>query len=254
MALLTIADPSELAGIAAGHLAASLTDAMALHGVAMLALTGGTTPRAMYETLAAPAWRGRIDWSRVHVFWGDERHVPPDHAESNYGMARDALLRHVDVPPAQVHRMRGEVDPPEAAARDYEQELVDSFTAAGRRPCTFDVMLLGMGEDAHVASVFPGSDLLASNGRAALAGRVAAVRAAHLDTWRITLTPDALRDAHEVMMLVSGATKADAMFAAIEAPLDVARYPVQLLREMDARVRWFIDRPAAARLPAAPPA
>jgi 6-phosphogluconolactonase len=248
MASLTIAaDEQDLARRAAERLTLLIGEAIAARGNAVVSLTGGSTPRRLYSLLAdvAQPWRARIEWARVHLFWGDERHVAPDHPDSNFGMADQALVRHVPIPAAQVHRMRGELADPSGAAREYERELESGFQATGRTDRTFDVMLLGLGEDAHIASIFPGSELLQ---RRPNRDRVAAVWAAHLNAWRITLTPEAILDSRAIVMLVAGEQKAAAVHAAIEAPLDIARWPAQLLREADDRVEWFIDRAAASRL------
>jgi 6-phosphogluconolactonase len=231
MALLTIVeDEAALARLGADRFAAIADQAVRTRGRAVVSLTGGTTPRKMYEALGRdPA---RVPWRHVHLFWGDERHVPPDHEESNYGMARDALIAHVPIPPAQVHRMRGEL-PPEQAAREYERELIG----------TFDLMLLGLGEDAHIASIFPGSPVLHERER-----RVAAPWAPHLKAYRITLTPPALLDARRIVMLVAGPEKAKAVTAAIEGPEDPERWPAQLLRPAGDLVEWLIDRAAARAL------
>lgn len=277
MAILTIADgEQELTSAAAEHLTTHIERAIAERGSAMVSLTGGTTPRRLYAALAdvARPWRERIAWSQVHLFWGDERHVPPDHRDSNYRMADDALVRHVPIPSSQVHRMRGELADPAVAAREYEDEIVAGFEAAGRHDRTFDMMLLGMGEDAHIASIFPGSELLsrrpvkrrptngggdaevspgqdrsdAGRGSTLRRDRVAAVWAEHLGAWRITLTPPALLDARAIVMLVAGDKKAAAVHAAIEGPPDVRRWPAQLLRAADDRVEWLVDRAAASRV------
>jgi 6-phosphogluconolactonase len=231
MALLTIADDEgALARLAADRWIEIVADAVRARGRAIVSLTGGTTPRRMYEALANdPA---RVPWDHVHLFWGDERNVPPDHKDSNYGMARDALLRHVPIPPENVHRMRGEL-PAERAAREYERELID----------TFDLMLLGLGDDAHIASIFPGSPVLDERKRL-----VAAPWAPHLHAFRITLTPPAILDSRRTVMLVSGENKAEAVAAAIEGPDDVRRWPAQLLRVQGDSVEWFIDRAAAQGL------
>jgi 6-phosphogluconolactonase len=226
----------------------------------MVSLTGGRTPRALYAALADTrrAWRGRIEWPRVHLFWGDERHVPPDHPESNFGMANEALVAHVPIPPSQVHRMRGEIPDPREAARLYDEELQAAFAATGHGGCTFDVMLLGLGDDAHIASIFPESPLLADVTDPTQARqpessrRVAGVWSPHLHAWRITLTPAALLDSAAIVMYVAGPNKADAVYDAIEAPLDVTHRPAQLLRQAAERVEWFMDAPAAGRLRDAP--
>jgi 6-phosphogluconolactonase len=240
-------DVAALDAAGAARLTALIDAAITARGTAMVSLTGGNTPYGLYQALAdsAQPWRTRIDWSRVHLFWGDERHVPPDHHESNFGMANDALVRHVPIPPSHVHRMRGELPDAHEAARLYDEEV---------RGVTFDVMLLGLGDDAHIASLFPGSELLAAERRQSVVPRVAAVWAPHLNAWRITLTPAAILDSRAIVMFVAGANKADAVYAAVAGPLDVARHPAQLLRSAGDRVEWLIDRSAAARLPSAPPA
>ncbi len=238
-------DEIAVAEATAERLTELAAEAVETLGAATLCLTGGSTPERLYRLLADPArpWRGRIAWPLAHLFWGDERHVPPDHSDSNYGMAARALIDRVPVPPEQVHRMRGELPDAHEAAREYEMALRDGFARAQRHDQTFDVMLLGLGEDAHIASIFPASPLLHDrNGR-----RVAAVWARHLEAWRITVTPPAIVDARAIVMLVSGEKKAPAVRAALEFPTDVDRYPVHVLRTADARVEWFVDRAAAGR-------
>jgi 6-phosphogluconolactonase len=264
MARLTVAsDEGQLAGLAGERVTQLIVQAVADRGTASVALAGGTTPRRLYANLAdaRQQWRDRIPWAQVHLFWGDERHVPPDHPDSNYGMAKAALLDHVPIPADHVHRINGELPDAHEAAADYD--LVVSglsrtssvasasppslVASAFRRKNLFDLMLLGLGEDAHIASIFPGSDLLErtqpSTGR-----RVSAVWAPHLGVWRITLTPETVLDAQDIVVLVAGTNKADAVYAALEGPLDVKTYPAQLLRSGDDRVEWFLDRAAASRL------
>ena len=251
MATVRILDDEVAAAEAvAERLSASAAQAVAEFRNVTICLTGGRTPERLYKLLADPArpWRAQIDWPNVHCFWGDERHVPPDHPESNYGMAARALIAHVPVPPEQVHRMRGEVTDVHAGAAQYERELHEGFGHAARRNETFDVMLLGLGEDAHIASIFPESPLLQDAHEAPR--RAAAVWAPHLNAWRITLTPAALTDAHRIVMLVAGDKKADAVHAALELATEVRRWPAHLLREADDRVEWFIDRAAAKKLSA----
>jgi 6-phosphogluconolactonase len=249
VAALTIVDEERaLAVQAAERFTRHVEAAVAGRGNALVSMTGGDTPRRMYALLGDTGrpWRARIDWARVHLFWGDERHVPPEHPDSNFGMANRALIDHVPIPPAQVHRMRGDIADAAEAARDYERVLRDGFAAAGRTGHTFDLMLLGLGEDAHIASIFPDSPLLAPDADPGLT--VAAVWASHLAAWRLTLTPPALLDARTIAVLVSGEHKATAVHAALESPDDLRRWPAQLLRSAGDRVEWMIDRPAAARL------
>ncbi len=235
MARLTIAESErELAERAANRFTDVVQAAVDARDAARVSLTGGTTPKRLYALLATEPWRSRIPWRAVHLFWGDERAVEPEHEDSNYGMAHEALIAHVPVPPEQVHRMRGEL-PPEEAAREYERIL----------PRRFDLMLLGLGEDAHIASIFPGSPVVHERER-----RVVAPFARHLNAWRITMTPPALLSATHIVMLVAGSGKANAVAAAIEEFDDPARWPAHLLREAGDRVEWLIDRAAARALSA----
>jgi 6-phosphogluconolactonase len=230
VALLTIAaDEHALAGLVAQRVAAAVHDALQTRDGAAVCLTGGTTPRRAYQLLANDPWRSGIAGDRVDVYWSDERHVPPEHEQSNYRMARESLLMHVPVPAPHIHRIRGELAPDEAA-RLYEREL----------PKRFDLTLLGVGEDAHVASIFPGSPLLAER-----TGRAASVWVPHLHAYRITLTPRSLLESDRILVVVAGAAKAAAVAAALDGPTDVERWPVHLLREAAGRVEWFIDGAAA---------
>lgn len=246
MAQLTVAeDEIQLAALAAERVTQLVSEAVREQGTALVALTGGTTPRRLYSNLAdaSQPWRDRIPWDRVQLFWGDERHVPPDHPDSNYGMAKKTLIDHVPLPPDHVHRMRGELPDARAAAVAYENEL-DRVASAFRRKNLFDMTLLGLGQDAHIASIFPGSDLLDRENP----HRVAAAWAQHLGVWRITLTPAAILDSRRIVVLVAGAKKADAVHAALQAPLDLKAHPGQILRTVEDRVEWFVDRGAASRL------
>jgi 6-phosphogluconolactonase len=204
----------------------------------------------LYSTLAdsRQPWRNRIPWPQVQLFWGDERHVPPDDPDSNYRMARVTLLDHVPVPADHVHRMRGELPDVHEAAADYERVLADVESGFSRMPL-FDLMLLGVGGDGHIASIFPGSELLESRVERPLTGRrVAAIWAPHLEAWRITLTPEAILDSRAIIVLVAGPGKAHAVRAALHEPMDVQKYPAQLLRSAGDRVEWFVDRGAALLL------
>jgi 6-phosphogluconolactonase len=255
MASVTIADDEiAVAEAVADRLTRLVGRAMEAFRTATICLTGGRTPERLYRLLADPAfpWRERIDWASVHLFWSDERHVPPDHPDSNYGMAARALISRVPVPPEHIHRIHGESPDASRAAVEYATELVEGFARAIRRDQTFDVMLLGLGEDAHIASIFPSSPLVGSDPVVGSDPKVAAVWAAHLNAWRITLTPPALVDARQIVMLVSGDKKADAVRAALEAPIDVARCPAHVLRGADDRVEWYLDRAAARHLSHAP--
>jgi len=240
------------------------------------ALAGGSTPRALYRLLVDPAapFRGEIDWQAVHFFWGDERHVPPDHPDSNFRMAREAMLDHVQVPAAHVHRIAAEEPDAARAAQRYERELIDAFGlgdggddgtgAVGAPDQTardwprFDLVLLGLGEEGHTASLFPGSPLLADSAHLPTASEAserppgrhlaAAVWVEKLKTWRITLTPPVLNQAAMVIFLVSGAAKAPALAAVLEGEPRPELYPAQVVAPIEGRLLWLVDRAAAAQL------
>jgi len=252
MAQMTIvADKTAMSEAAAERVAWLVGAAVAARGVAAVSLTGGTTPDLLYQLLADPnrPWRDRIDWPHVHLFWSDEREVPPDHPESNFGLANRLLIQHVAVPETQIHRIRGEL-PASDAGRLYDA-LLRARRAQIAGPL-FDVTLLGIGANAHVASIFPNSPLLE---RPEQAERLATgVDVPELSQWRTTMTPPALLDSAAIIVIANGSSKADAIAATLEGSLDVARYPAQVLRAAGHHVEWIIDSAASARLRAAPPA
>jgi 6-phosphogluconolactonase len=203
------------------------------------ALAGGSTPRGLYRLLASEPYRERLPWRAMHFFWGDERHVPPDHPESNFRMAREAMLDAVPVPPENVHRIAAEEAEAERAARLYEAELRSFFAlAAGEWP-RFDLILLGLGKDGHTASLFPGSAAVRERQRLVAAPWVEAQQ-----SYRITLTPPVLNHARRALFLVSGAEKAAALHAVIEGNREPDRYPAQVV---EGNRLWLVDD-AAARL------
>ena len=213
----------------------------------VVALSGGSTPKRLYALLATAAYAGRVDWSRVHVFWGDERCVPPDDPASNYRMAREALLSRVPVPEGNVHRMRGEDDPGSAAAA-YERELREIFvTPDGPPACIpgrrFDLVLLGMGDNGHTASLFPGTPAVREAERWVLAQYVEAV-----SMWRVTLTPVVINAAAEVTFLVSGGDKAEMLRRVLKGPHVPDALPAQAIAPGHGRLRWLVDAAAAADL------
>ena len=240
MAQLTVfADADALAEGAAVLIADLARAAVAARGCFTLALAGGSTPRRLHTRLASPAIADRIPWDKVQVFFGDERCVPPDDARSNYRMARETLLDRVPLPAANVHRIAGE-DDPAAAARAYEQDLRRTIGGAGLP--AFDLICLGLGEDGHTASLFPGTEVLHETTR-----WVAAPYVPGLEAWRVTMTPVLLNAAREVVFLVAGSAKATVLKRVLDGPHRPDLLPAQLVRPARGRVRWLVDAAAAGR-------
>ena len=223
--------PEGLAEAAARAFVDRATESIAERGRFAVALAGGSTPKVTYEVLARDHAED-VDWPNVHVFFGDERTVPPDHEDSNYRMAREALLDRV--PMGSVHRMRGEL-PPEEAASSYEGDLGQFF--GGEFP-VLDLVMLGIGEDGHTASLFPGTPALEVTDRLAVANPVP-----ELDTMRLTLTVPVLSAARAVNFLVAGEGKAEALREILEGDADPRRYPAKLVRPPGGPT-WFVDRAA----------
>lgn len=228
-----ILSPETLPLGTAAWLLEHIQETVATKGWAALALSGGSTPAPLYRLLAERDQAELWPWERVRLFWGDERCVPPDDPQSNYNMARRTLLDHLPRRP-EVFRMRGE-DEPHGAAEAYAALL------KRHAPGGLDMLLLGMGEDGHTASLFPGS--------AAASETVRSVVAAHIPKvgWRLTLTPAAMRATRRVLLLVTGAGKAEVLAEVLTGPLAPVRYPAQLLRGHAGAV-WMVDEAAASRL------
>jgi 6-phosphogluconolactonase len=243
ISLRVLADLDEVARAAAEEVIRLAGEAVRAHGRFTLALSGGSTPRALFRLLVEA--RDRIDWGAVQVFWGDERHVPPDHPDSNYRMTRETLLDHVPLPAASIHRIHGEDPDAEHAAALYDDEIAAAFALAPQQLPRFDLVLLGLGGEGHTASLFPGSAALHERER-----RVVAPFVPKLAAHRITLTPPVLNHAAAVIFLVSGADKADALAAVVEGEPQVDLYPAQIVRPERGRLLWLVDREAAQRLTA----
>jgi 6-phosphogluconolactonase len=220
------------------------SQAIEAQGSFAVSLAGGTTPVQMYGVLASEPYSEEIDWSRVFFFWGDERCVPPDHPDSNYRRAKTTLLDLVPVPPENVHRIQGEL-PPEQAAEAYEEALLAFFSSLPgeeeRRQAGFDLALLGMGDDGHTASLFPGAPAIHEDTRWVKAQYVDRVAA-----WRITLTPAILNRARQVIFLVSGQAKSYTLPRVIYGSYQPERYPAQVIRPQNGEPVWLIDEAAAA--------
>src|SRR5205085_7866543 len=233
-------DPEQVAREAAGLLVRLSIEAVSERGRFAVALSGGTTPRRVYELLASDDYRTQVTWASVHIFFGDERTVAPDHADSNYRMANEALLAHVSIPAKNVHRIDG-VGDASANASQYESELREFFgDAAWPR---LDLVMLGMGDDGHTASLFPGSAALEEQQAWVVANWVE-----KFQTWRITLTAPAINAARRVLFLVTGAGKSDRLREVLKGERDPQRLPSQLIQPRDGALEWFVDRGAVARL------
>lgn len=238
-------DLEALSQAAADDLAAIAVAAVAARGVCHVALSGGSTPRRLFQLLIQRG-PGALPWARLVLWWGDERAVPPEHPESNYGMAREALIdpaRAFGLPTAQVHRMAGELADRDAAARAYESALVAALGA----PPRLDYAMQGMGPDGHTASLFPDTPALAETARWVVANHVTSP-VAHGIADRITLTAPALSAARHVRFLVAGADKAAALAHVLTGPRDPVHYPSQLIAPADGDLIWMVDRAAAASL------
>jgi 6-phosphogluconolactonase len=234
----TSSEAASLARAAVEHFVTLAAEAIAVHGQFVVALSGGSTPRATYVLLASDEFAARVDWSRVYIFWGDERCVPPDHPDSNYRMAREALLDKIPIPTGNVHRIRGEW-PPDQAAVAYQAELEVVLGAGGR----FDLILLGMGVDGHTASLFPGTAAMHEQTRWVVAHYVD-----KLSMWRITLTPVVINAAAHVTFMVSGAGKAERLREVLAGPYQPDILPAQIVRPPDGRLLWLVDAAAAIHL------
>ena len=238
--LAVLPSAAALADAGAARFVAAAGDAIASRGQFIVALSGGSTPRDTYLRLGTEALVSKVMWSRVQVLWGDERCVPPDHVESNYRMARETLLDRVPVPALNVHRIHGE-DDPATAAEAYEATLrALLLTPAGAR---IDLVLLGLGEDGHTASLFPGSAAVHEQTRWVMAARAGAA-----SMWRVTLTPAVINAAPEVLFLVSGGAKAGILRRVLEGPRRPRELPAQAIAPSNGRVRWCVDAAAAADL------
>ena len=238
-------DPDALAHDAARRFVQSAREAIDLADRFSVALSGGSTPKAMHQILAAD-YRDAIDWTKVEIFFGDERSVPPDHAESNYRMASETLLSKVPIPPDNVHRMRGEIDPNEAA-KEYGLMLKEKFPSTGSGQAAdggLDLIFLGLGEDGHTASLFPGTAAVNETHH-----RCVANYAEHSTTgksWRITLTAPFINRCRAVIFLVAGAAKAKALSAVLEGPPQPQKFPAQLIQPQNGKLIWLVDAQAAA--------
>jgi 6-phosphogluconolactonase len=240
------ADLEELSEAAAGDFCSIACQAIAERGRALVALSGGSTPRRLYELLTTDRYRHQVAWDCVEFFWGDERAIPPDHSDSNYRMVRQVLLEPLAIPTAHIHRIEGERNDLAAAALAYEREIARVFgVLPDGPPPAFDLVLLGMGTDGHTASLFPGNDLAREASRWVVSQYVPAIAAS-----RVTMTPRLLNAARHVMFLVAGTEKADALALVLNGARNPQRLPAQMIEPTSGVLVWFVDRGAAARLDA----
>jgi len=230
----------EVARAAADCFAEIAVSSIDTDGRFSVALAGGSTPRRTYHLLASEEYRNRFPWSKVHIFFGDERSVPATHADSNYRMAEEAMISQLPIPAQNVHRMVGEGDAA-ANASLYEGELQTFFDGATWP--RLDLVLLGIGDDGHTASLFPDTEALIETRAWVVANWVEKLR-----TYRITLTAPAINHAANIVFLVAGAGKAERLPEVLRGARDPLRLPSQLIQPVDGSLVWLVDKAAAQRL------
>jgi 6-phosphogluconolactonase len=205
-----------------------------------IALSGGSTPKRLHQLLAMPPYRDQIDWSRLHVFWGDERYVPLDDERNNARMAYDTLLNHVHIPEEQIHIMRTDYADPNESAVEYDRLLHHYFD---KTPNSFDLLLLGMGDDGHTLSLFPGTEIVHETKR-----WCAAYFLQQQDMFRVTLTKTVANLSSCVLFLTTGKTKAPALRHVLQGPVNIDLYPSQTIAPEKGSIHWIIDEAAASSL------
>lgn len=230
-------DAEHLARAAAELFVNTAAESIEARGRFRVALSGGSTPRRVYELLATPAFSGHVDWDNVDIFWGDERYVPAEDRDSNYGMTLQALLRHV---PVSAHRVPTQISPPSAAAAAYEEQIWQSFE--GPSMPQFDLIYLGLGTNGHTASLFPHSPALREHSHLVVADFVSEV-----NDWRITMSAPLLNHGRTVAFLVQGKEKAQVLRDVLLGPSDAERLPAQLIAP-EGRLLWMVDEAAATLL------
>lgn len=240
-------DAQSVASAAADEFTKRAQDAIRANGRFNVALAGGSTPKAMNAILADRAQHGmppRIPWDKVHIFFGDERHVPPDHNDSNYRMTNESLLSKIKIPAGNIHRVKCENPDAGAAAEEYDRELTANFNLKGNELPRLDLILLGMGPDGHTASLFPGTEAVHN-----LSQRVVANWVPKFNTWRVTFTRPVINNAAAVLVAAGGADKADPL-SEVMGSGSPDTYPVKYVKPTNGDLLWFVDAAAAAKLPA----
>ena len=239
--LFVLPDLQGISKTAAERMSAIALDAVSNHGQFHLVLAGGRTPEFLYRLLSSSPYKSSIPWPQTHVYWGDERCVPPENDESNFGQAWRIMLNSVPVQENHIHRIRGELEP-QVAADEYRQLLAIQSNSGEDSP-RFDLVFLGMGDDGHTASLFPGP--IRPEERSA---SVMAVTAFYEDrpSSRITMTPRAINRARNIFFLVTGSNKSAALAAALNGPEDLEKWPVRRIRPVDGSIVWLADQESAA--------
>ena len=235
-------DAEQLARAAAELFVSLSASAIHVRGRFRVVLSGGSTPRRVYELLATKEFSRRVTWEAVELFWGDERYVPAEDSESNYRMTRETLLRHIAIPAENIHRVRTEISPPPGAANAYEMEIRRSFQDTSVIP-RFDLIFLGLGTNGHTASLFPHSAALRKHSRLVVAEFVNEVK-----MWRITVTVRLLNHGRTVAFLVAGEQKAEVLREVLLGPNEPQRLPAQLVAP-EGKLLWMVDEAAARLVP-----
>ena len=239
-----LADANSIAKTAAAEFLQAARESVSEKGSFSVALAGGSTPKTLYGLLASnPLLLAKVPWSKIQFFFGDERHVSPDHAESNFRMANEAMFAKSPIDIKQVHRIKGEKRNAAEAAVEYEDDLRVSFGLAADQLPRFDLVLLGMGPEGHTASLFPGTKALKEERRLVVSNWVG-----KLYTDRITLTPPILNNAARVIFMVHGEEKAPALKAVLEGPYEPEQLPAQIIQPKQGKVLWLVDPSAASML------
>ena len=239
-----LADSTAIAQTAAAEFLEAAKKAVREKGNFRVALSGGSTPKALYGLLMDnPVLQAMVPWGKIQFYFGDERHVPPDDTESNFRMATEAMLAKAPVDAKQVHRIKGEKRNAAQAAEEYEEDLRTSFGLAEGQLPRFDLVLLGMGPEGHTASLFPGTKALREEHRLVVSNWVG-----KLYTDRITLTPPVLNNAARIMFMVHGGEKAPALKAVLEGRYEPDQLPAQIIKPKEGKVLWLVDPTAAAML------
>lgn len=231
----------ELILAAADEFIKSAAEAISQKGSFSVALSGGSTPQPLYEYLAQDPRCDDVEWNKVHFFWGDERQVPPDHPDSNYFQAFQTLLKNRQISEDNIHRIQAELEPT-IAADFYQQAILDWFNEELPH---FDLILLGLGSDGHTASLFPGTDPVIHLESYQL---VASNYLPQKDTWRITMMPKLINAAKQIIVLVSGQSKADSLYKVIKGPYLPELFPAQLIQPTNGNLVWMVDQDAGSFL------